>query len=437
MQQSSVPSRTAVRGVTASSQTDPEHAKFRSGVLRGYPDRYFSLPRFLQSEGPRRIALIFRERLLAPSETFIREQAKPLRNYQPLLVGLRRTSPSLQHSFPQILLRNGESPFDKLAACVFRKAPIAPNFYDRLRSVNPSVIHAHFAIDAVQALSIAERLDLPLIVSLHGFDVTSTEQALNRTFAGRHFLKHRQRLLNRAAAFICVSRFLRQTALDAGFPESRLHVHYTGIDCERFRDLELERDPGLVLFVGRLVEVKGCEYLLRAMVQVQRQNPRAHLEVIGDGPLRASLEKLARELLVRVTFRGTQTPEEVMRSMSRARILCNPSVKASTGDMEGFGMVFAEAQALGTPVVSFIHGAIPEVVEHGATGLLCQERDVRGLSESIGRLLNDHALWKQMSKRSSVWVRERFDITGQTEKLEALYDECIAQHRSRSIQIAT
>lgn len=211
-------------------------------------------------------------------------------------------------------------------------------------------------------------------------------------------------------------------------------MHYTGIDCERFYPTNIERDPDLIVFVGRLVEKKGCGYLLRAMVQVQRQNPQARLEVIGDGPLRASLEKLARELSVRVIFRGTQTPEEVMRSMSRARILCNPSVKASTGDMEGFGMVFAEAQALGTPVVSFIHGAIPEVVNHGATGLLCPEGDVSGLSESIARLLDDHALWAQMSKRASVWVREHFDIARQTKKLEALYDECITQHRTIRIE---
>ncbi len=401
-------------------------------VSPSLPEQGGDLFRPAEKGQARRTALIFRERLLAPSETFISEQAKSLHKYQPILVGLRRTSPSLQHSLPEILLRNGESLIDKFVASAFRKVPIAPNFFGRLCSVGPSVIHAHFAIDGVQALSIAERLNLPLIVSLHGFDVTSTEQALSSTFAGRHFLRHRERLLSQATAFICVSQFLRQTALNAGFPESKLHVHYTGIDCERFCPSDVERDPGLILFVGRLVEVKGCEYVLRAMAQVQRQNPQAHLEVIGDGPLRASLEALALELSIRVSFRGTQSPDEVIRSMSRARILCNPSAKASTGDMEGFGMVFAEAQALGTPVVSFAHAAIPEVVSHGKTGLLCPERDVNALSQSLSRLLDDDALWAQMSQRASVWVKERFDIANQTRKLEALYDECIASHHNRT-----
>src|SRR6185503_2138948 len=158
------------------------------------------------------------------------------------------------------------------------------------RSVEPSIIHAHFAVDAIQAMSIAERLDLPLVVSLHGFDITSTDAALRTSFAGRHFVQHKQQLVDRATAFICVSRFLRQVALEAGFPESKVHVHYTGIDCERFRPSSIKRDSDLVLFVGRLVEKKGCEYLLRAMALVQRENARAHLEVIGDGPLRSSLE---------------------------------------------------------------------------------------------------------------------------------------------------
>ncbi len=66
--------------------------------------------------------------------------------------------------------------------------------------------------------------------------------------------------------------------------------------------------------------------------------------------------------------------------MSRARVLCNPSVTAASGEMEGLGMILAEAQAVGTPVVSFSHAAIPEVVDHGHTGLLCPEANVTTLS---------------------------------------------------------
>jgi colanic acid/amylovoran biosynthesis glycosyltransferase len=380
-------------------------------------------------------ALIFRERLLAPSETFITEQAKRLSRYRPVLVGLRRTRPSLQYSQPEILLRDGDRFIDRLAASLYRKLPMGPNFFRRLRATNPSIIHAHFAIDAIQALPIARKLDIPLVVSLHGSDVTSTDRALQVSRAGRHYLQHRERLFREATAFICVSSFIRDAALRAGFPESKLHVHYTGIDCDQFRPADVQRDSKLILFVGRLVEVKGCEHVIRAMALVKQCHPAAHLEIIGDGPLRPNLEALAASLSIRVTFRGVQSPLGVAQSMARARILCNPSIKASSGQMEGFGMVFAEAQAIGTPVVSYSHAAIPEVVSHGQTGLLSAEGDIGAIASSIRALLDDPALWTSMSRNGPGWVRERFDIARRTEALELLYDDCVANHgRVRSLR---
>ena len=374
-------------------------------------------------------ALIFRERLLAPSETFITEQVKRLSRYRPVLVGLRRTRPSLQYAQPEILLRDGDRFFDRLAASLYRKLPMGPDFFRRLRAANPSIIHAHFAIDAIQAIPIARKLDIPLVVSLHGSDVTSIDRALKASRSGRHYLRHRERLFREATAFICVSGFIRDAALRAGFPESKLHVHYTGIDCERFRPADIRRDPKLILFVGRLVEVKGCEHVIRAMALLQQHHPDAHLEIIGDGPLRPNLERLAAELSVNANFRGAQSPLEVAQRMTRAQILCNPSIKASSGQMEGFGMVFAEAQAVGTPVVSFSNAAIPEVVSHGKTGLLCAEGDIGALTSSLQTLLEDSALWASMNRRGPAWVKERFDIARQTEALELLYDDCVANHR--------
>jgi glycosyltransferase involved in cell wall biosynthesis len=374
-------------------------------------------------------ALIFRERLLAPSETFIVEQAQALRSYKPVLAGLCRTESALCHALPQILLCDGSGIPDKIVARLFRHCPIAPRFFRRLRAVNPSILHAHFAIDGVQALPIAKALDIPLIVSLHGYDVTSSDAHFRKSFSGRHYLSLKERLFAHASAFLCVSQSIRESALRAGFPEEKLHIHYTGVDCERFRPVPIERDPKMILFVGRLVEKKGCEYVLRAMALVRQQDPQAHLEIIGDGPLRSELETLAKELSVRVHFRGVQDTHEVQLSMSRARVLCNPSVTAASGDQEGFGMVFAEAQAVGTPVVSSMHAAIPEAVSHGETGLLCPERMPGPLAEALLTFLKDDLFWERTSSCSIARVREHFDIAKQTIKLERLYDECREQYK--------
>jgi glycosyltransferase involved in cell wall biosynthesis len=317
------------------------------------------------------------------------------------------------------MLRNGSGTTDKIAARAFLHAPFSPGFFRELRAVNPSIVHAHFATDGAQALSIAKTLNLPLVVSLHGYDVTPSMSDLSKTFPGRFYLSRREQLFARTSAFICVSRSIREAALRAGFPNEKLHVHYTGVDCERFRPAATKRDPKLILFVGRLVETKGCEYLLRAMSLVQQQDPDAHLEIIGDGPLRPTLEALARTLALRVRFLGVQDTHEVRRRMSRARVLCNPSVTA-----EGFGMVFAESQAVGTPVVSCMHSAIPEAVSHGETGLLCPERMPGPLAEALLRFLGDESFWVGASARSITWVRQHFDIAKQTTKLEQLYDEC-------------
>ncbi len=378
-------------------------------------------------------AIIFRERLLPPSETFIMEQAQALRRYRPVLVGLRRTEPTLRHNLPQILLRGGlgttDKIGDKIAHRVYRHVPWAPGFFRRLRAVSPSILHAHFATDSIHALPIAKALRVPLIVSFHGYDVTPSDANFRESTWGRQYLSQRRRLFAPASAFLCVSRSIREAALRAGFPEEKLHVHYTGVDCERFRPIPGERDPKLILFVGRLVEKKGCEYLLRAMALVQQEDPKAHLEIIGDGPLRSELEALAIKLAVRARFRGVQDTHEVQRRMSCARVLCNPSVTAANGDMEGFGMVFAEAQAVGTPVVSSLHAAIPEAVSHGETGLLCPEGMPAPLAEALLTFLKDDIFWSRTSERAVAWVREHFDLAKQTVKLEQIYDECREQNR--------
>jgi colanic acid/amylovoran biosynthesis glycosyltransferase len=364
-------------------------------------------------------AIIFRERLLAPTETFIVGQAKSLVCYRPILAGLRRAEPSLRHELTQVLLRNGCETLDKIACRLFRYVPLVGSFKRKLRDVDPSILHAHFAIDGVLAMPIANALDLPLIVSLHGYDVTPSDAQLRQSYQGRYYLSHRKQLFARASTFLCVSQSIRETALRSGFPEEKLHVHYTGVDCKPCHAGEVERDPKLVLFAGRLIETKGCEYVIRAMALVQQRDPMAHLEVIGDGPLRGELESLAKRLGVRAQFVGIQAPETVRRSMMRARVLCNPSVTA-----EGFGMVFAEAQSVGTPVVSCLHSAISEVVRDGETGRLCPVRVPGPLADALLSLLQDDVLWQRMSDRSTTWVRENFDIAGQSKKLERIYTEC-------------
>jgi colanic acid/amylovoran biosynthesis glycosyltransferase len=192
-----------------------------------------------------------------------------------------------------------------------------------------------------------------------------------------------------------------------------------------------EKDPFLVLYVGRLVPYKGCDYLLRAMALVQREHPKARLVVIGDGEFRPELERLNQELAVGCEFMGEQTQERIRWWLERARVFCASSVTLSDGMSEAFGNVFSEAQSMGVPVVSFRHGGIPETMCDGVTGLLANERDVDGLSAHLKRYLQDDGFWWHSREEGMRWVRESFDVRAQTAKLEVLYDKVIEEFARR------
>ena len=130
---------------------------------------------------------------------------------------------------------------------------------------------------------------------------------------------------------------------------------------------------------------------------MQRHEPAAELVVIGDGPLRPDYEALAAGLGVRCRFLGTQPPAVVREWMARAAVFCVPSVVAASGDAEGFGIVFIEAQAMGLPVVSTLSGGIPEAVKHGETGLLVAERNPRHWLRRFSQLMQDEELWRRYS----------------------------------------
>jgi glycosyltransferase involved in cell wall biosynthesis len=364
--------------------------------------------------------LIFRSALLPISETFIREQAEALRRFEPVYAGLKQVPSGLPSSGPAILLTSPGENFSALRTMAYRLTGYGASFKSSIEKLAPTLVHAHFAVDGADALPIVNHFKIPLVVTLHGYDVTSDDASLRKSPAGINYLRRRRELWERAHFFLCVSEFMRDRALEAGFPEEKLRVHYTGVNCNYFSRSVAPRD-GSVLFAGRLVQKKGCQYLLAAMAEVRRILPNTALTVIGDGPLRAGLEAQARELNLPVRFLGARPLSEVRACMSQASLFCVPSVRADNGDSEGFGMVFAEAQALGTPVVSFRHGGIPEAVEDEQTGLLVPERDTHALAAAITRLLRDERLWNQFSVRGSERIPEIYSLEQQTRKLEDIY----------------
>jgi len=363
--------------------------------------------------------IIFSDHLFYPSETFILAQASALSEYEPVYAGSRRVA-GLDLREKQICIINHGSVWGNCREFTYKLTGYAPDFEKRLGALTPHLIHAHYGMNGVRAVRIATNLKIPLIVTFHGSDVTITKLRYQKTYLGfRHYVSNKGKLKKSSALFLAVSKFIRRKLLEQGFPDERVLVHYTGVDT-KFQPASTETSP-VVLFVGRLEESKGAKFLILAAAEVQKQLPDAELVMIGDGILRAELEKLAKQSLRRYQFLGVRTSLEVREWMNRASIVCVPSITRRSGEEEAFGMVCAEAQAVAKPVVAFSSGGIPEVVSHGETGFLSDEEDWRTMAVHLSTLLQDANLRERFGRAGRELVLREFDLERRTRVLEGIY----------------
>ena len=137
-----------------------------------------------------------------------------------------------------------------------------------------------------------------------------------------------------AHLFLCVSKHVKQQALALGFPEDKLYVHHIGVDLKN-DNAGQARAKTIPCFLWAGWLRRRASYLIRAMSLVNHVNPQARLVMIGDGPLRNSLELEAARCGVDALFLGAQEHEVVRQWMSEARVLAAPSVRAVNGDSEG------------------------------------------------------------------------------------------------------
>lgn len=371
---------------------------------------------------------IFRHNLFRISEPFIAEQAQHLRRYRPLYVGRKRfglppdgaSSLALEDLYkrwklPRIgwqMLTGDAQPYLRL-----------------LGRGRPSLIHAHFGIEGVSALGLAMQLEIPLVTTFHGFDATLKTHAMLGSPAWFRYPLLRRKLAREGNLFLCASSFIRQKLLETGFPESRTHTHYIGVDCQTIRPRADFEETPLILHVARLVEVKGTRYLLRAFATVARKYDRVQLVIIGDGPLRRQLHALTASLGMRdrVEFLGAVPHVAVLSWMRKAAMLVLPGIRTATGREEGLGMVLLEAAATGLPIVGSRVGGIPECMLEGKTGFLVPERDEDALARRMAELLEDPVRRHQMGAAGRALVEDRFDIDRQTAVLENYYDSLIGR----------
>jgi phosphatidylinositol alpha-1,6-mannosyltransferase len=252
---------------------------------------------------------------------------------------------------------------------------------------------------------------IPYLVAAHGFDYWLS--LLPGAHASLAYMTSRAaRVPVMCSAFI--ARVVR-TAVPEDVPVS---VMYPGADVDAFRpdlptDGVLERHGlvgrPVVACVSRLVARTGQDVLIRAMTEIRRRVPGAALLIVGDGPYRSALERLAAGVPSgSVAFAGQVSEEELPTYYAAGHVFAMPCRTRLGGlEVEGWGNVFIEAAACGRPVVVGDSGGARESVVDGETGVLVDGRSAEQVADAVSRLLEDTALAEHMGKAGRERV-ERF-----------------------------
>lgn len=245
------------------------------------------------------------------------------------------------------------------------------------------VAHAHFGPYGARQMEVFAALGrpVPVVTAFHGIDIT-----LPLVEQGPDVY---DRLFRHGARFLPISDYWRQRLIELGAPPERTLVHRMGVPLDEL--VVCARSPSdelRVLSIGRLVEKKGFDDGLAAIDRARHDGSSARWTIVGDGPERDRLARLAQELGVEeyVTFLGAVPHDQTLELLATHDVLLCPSRTATDGDQEGIPVVLMEAMATGMPVVATRHSGIPELVEHGRSGLLADERDTVGLARSLAQL---------------------------------------------------
>jgi starch synthase len=207
----------------------------------------------------------------------------------------------------------------------------------------------------------------------------------------------------------------RMKTIHRGVDTTVFHPYYDGYDVRK--ELGIEEKDFFILFVGRLIKMKGIEYLIRALKDLISQYGNLKLVIVGDGNAREDNERMASSIRENVIFAGYRN--DVYRFMCAADIVVLPSL------CEGCPNVVLEAMACGTPVIASRVGAVPDIIENGRTGIIVELKDVEGLKKALVRLMENRELARKMGERGRERVEKEFTWDAVCKKLEKFYGEVV------------
>ena len=281
------------------------------------------------------------------------------------------------------------------------------------------IVHCHFG-PAGQIGAFLKKINLckHLVVTFHGYDVTSYTNNKDSVY---------DEVFKLGDLFTYNSIATKEKLIKLGCPLGKMQQIPMGINL---RDLEFKiRTPKegakiRLLSVGRLVEMKGRDYLLDAFARLEKENGNIQLDIVGDGELREHLERKIEELCLsaKINILGWIGDKHLEDLYSKCHIFIHPSVTQSDGNMEGQGVVLVEAQARGIPIVATKHNAFPETAPDGIVGYLVEERDSDAIYRKLKYLIENTQTWNHFGNNGKENAK-KYDIATITNKLLLLYEE--------------
>lgn len=286
------------------------------------------------------------------------------------------------------------------------------------------IVHSQFGTQGHRAWFLQRLMpsSTKLVVMFRGHDISSFVQEKGLAVYADVF----------RVAHACLTNcdFFRQRLIALGCTPEKIAVHYSGLDVAKFayQPRQIGSDGAVHLVTtGRLVEKKGIEYVIRAIARLAPRYSQIQYTIVGDGPLRSDLEALVHELGLDAVVRlvGWQPEQSLIASLDQAHIFIAPSVTAADGNQDAPINVLKEAMAMGLPVISTLHGGIPELVQDGVSGYLVPERDAQALSDRLERLLNEPERWPAMGRAGRAYVEQHFNLQALNTRLVARYRDLL------------
>ena len=264
------------------------------------------------------------------------------------------------------------------------------------------VIHAHWPFPhALIALGACRLFRIPLVLNFHGAELL----LIRKKRWIRPVMKF---IVGRAQAIFANSHFTASKISELRPVKIEWSPYGSPLTTGDVPNVHARNGRYRILFVGRHIERKGIEYLIRSAARLDPE--KFEVRIVGKGSLTDSLRELAAEVAPRnVTFTGPLSPEMLRREYLQGNCFVLPAIVDSNGDTEGLGVVLIEAMQSGLPVVASDVGGIPDVVVDGETGILVPEKDPDALANAFTRLEGDRSLESRLVEGASRRIGEYFN----------------------------